>query len=213
MDTITGLPVPHTVIEGHKKTADLIYYDGPLLSLFRGEAGDQYLYYWCDSDVLYNRWIVVRVTYKEVGSLLSNRITLRSILEKPADHYLFAVDIDDNIDIANIQLISPRELPKDYFPTNDWALDVAPLIQGRQNAQSKAYRIKLDGDLSLHVVNDQIQSLKNCSQAIAHAIELYESIQTKYSLDVKSNADHLDALRDGLKLFVRMAEIDETEVF
>ena len=33
--------------------ADLIYFDGPLLSLFENSHGDLYLYYWCD----HGKWL------------------------------------------------------------------------------------------------------------------------------------------------------------
>ena len=40
------------------KVADLIYYDGPLLSHYVSNKGENYLFYWVDVDNEYNRWVV-----------------------------------------------------------------------------------------------------------------------------------------------------------
>ena len=42
------------------KVADLIYYDGPLLSHYVSNKGENYLFYWVDVDNEYNRWVVIR---------------------------------------------------------------------------------------------------------------------------------------------------------
>jgi hypothetical protein len=35
----------------HEPVVDLIYFEGPLLTLFENEYGDSYLYYWCDDEL------------------------------------------------------------------------------------------------------------------------------------------------------------------
>ena len=50
-------------------------------------------------------------------------------------------------------------------------------------------------------------SLACCEDAIARARNAYEEIASLIRLDSKSNADHLPALEEGLKVFMRLAEI------
>jgi len=60
------------------------------------------------------------------------------------------------------------------------------------------------------LASDQARSLKNCASAIAEAVEAYDRIQALgIRLDQKSNAEHLQPLADGLKLFGKLAELEE----
>jgi hypothetical protein len=60
------------------------------------------------------------------------------------------------------------------------------------------------------VTSDQIVSLRNCSSAIEKAFVTYELIQgLSIRLDQKSNAEHLQPLEEGLRLFTKLAELEE----
>jgi hypothetical protein len=61
--------------------------------------------------------------------------------------------------------------------------------------------------LNSRLVNDdQVAALQACLAAIANAQDLYEEIPLP--LDTKSNAEHLEPLREGIGLFARLAEIE-----
>ena len=62
----------------------------------------------------------------------------------------------------------------------------------------------LCGDLCCETVADSVTC---CEDAMAQAKKAYDQIASKIRLDSKSNADHLPALEEGLKVFVRLAEI------
>ncbi len=63
----------------------------------------------------------------------------------------------------------------------------------------------------LLVAGEQIKSLKNCRGAVAKALAAYEVIQAlSVRLDQKSNAEHLQPLADGLRLFAKLAELEES---
>ncbi|EDN65617.1 hypothetical protein BGP_0795 [Beggiatoa sp. PS] len=68
MQEITGYLLEHFPLN-LRDIVDLIYFDGPLLTLFENEYGDSYLYYWCDVDEQCNRWLVFRVTKKNTEIL------------------------------------------------------------------------------------------------------------------------------------------------
>ena len=57
-----------------KKVADLIYFEGPLLSHYVSSKGDDYLFYWVDRDGCDNRWLVLRVSManlqKYIGKII-----------------------------------------------------------------------------------------------------------------------------------------------
>ena len=51
--------------------------------------------------------------------------------------------------------------------------------------------------------------LQLCKAALERATNAYDAIQSQIRLDPKSNGDHLEAIKEGLKLFLRLAEISE----
>ena len=53
------------------KVADLIYYDGPLLSHYVSNKGENYLFYWVDVDNEYNRWVVIRTDIFSIQQYLA----------------------------------------------------------------------------------------------------------------------------------------------
>jgi hypothetical protein len=56
---------------------------------------------------------------------------------------------------------------------------------------------------------DQTATLRLCRAAIVRAIAAYDEIQSVIRLDPKSNDEHLSAIEEGLRLFMRLAEIGE----
>ena len=56
------------------------------------------------------------------------------------------------------------------------------------------------------VSSNSNESLRRCAKAVTKAAQIYDNIPLP--LDGKSNREHLEPLREGLQLFVRLAEID-----
>ena len=116
------------IIEGYKieydfsnfkKIADLIYLDGPFLSHYVSSKGDDYLFYWVDSDDKDNRWLVLRVSLANLHKYIGKEISLRELIESPNDGYLYSVDVDNDICYHNVKLVQPSALPEDYLPETD----------------------------------------------------------------------------------------------
>ena len=51
----------------------LEYFEGEFLALFENEEGDFYLYSWCDRNDEYNRWLVFRITLKNLQKYLEGK--------------------------------------------------------------------------------------------------------------------------------------------
>jgi hypothetical protein len=47
-----------------------------------------------------------------------------------------------------------------------------------------------------------------CQRMLEKAVKLYEKITVRYTLDQKSNEDHLPAITEGIKKFKQLAELD-----
>ena len=102
-----------------KKVADLIYFEGPLLSHYVSSKGDDYLFYWVDRDGCDNRWLVLRVSMANLQKYIGKKITLRELIENPNDGYLYSVDVNNDICYHDIKLVQPSALPEEYLPDSE----------------------------------------------------------------------------------------------
>lgn len=102
-----------------KKIADLIYFEGPLLSHYVSSKGDDYLFYWVDSDSINNRWLVLRVSIANLQRYIAGDVSLRELIESPNDGYLYQVDVDDAVRYHDVVLVQPADLPNEYLPATD----------------------------------------------------------------------------------------------
>ncbi|MTJ22835.1 hypothetical protein FJR06_16515 [Dolichospermum sp. UHCC 0352] len=95
---------------------DISYFDGSLLSVFKSEHGDFYIYNWCDVDNQFNRWLVFRVKRKSLIKYLERQLSLQNLVLSPIDGFQYLLDIGDNLDVKNTCVVQPYNLPKSYIP-------------------------------------------------------------------------------------------------
>jgi hypothetical protein len=105
--------------------ADLIYFDGSLLSYFKDSGGQHYLYYWCDADDMYNRWLVFRSTQQTLSRFLSKKLSLHDLVLASDPTQMYLVDIDDHLQYAHILKVHLAILPADYLPEVDTYYDAS----------------------------------------------------------------------------------------
>jgi len=110
-----------------RKIADLIYFEGPLLSHYVSSKGEDYLFYWVDRDDCDNRWLVMRVSLANLQKYIGKEMTLRELIATPNDGYLYTVDVDNNVRYHNVKLVQPSALPDDYLPETDSYYAFAPV--------------------------------------------------------------------------------------
>jgi len=99
-------------ISSLKKVSDLIYFDGPLLSHFKNNDGDDFLFYWVDVDEKYNRWVIFKTEPYELRDYLDGNMILADIMKNTI---LYCVDIDNNLNYHNIKIIDIIEYEKLYM--------------------------------------------------------------------------------------------------
>lgn len=121
MEEIKGIKLDKFPLRNLAKKTDLIYFDGPLLSHFTSEYGDNYLYYWCDIDENFNRWLIFRVDQRSLSRYLLGELSLHELMRNPRDGFWYSVDIDDDLEYHNVQYV--HDLPDGYLPDADTYLD------------------------------------------------------------------------------------------
>ncbi|NDP22609.1 MAG: hypothetical protein GZ091_16230 [Paludibacter sp.] len=114
MQPVKGLKIESFPVKGLYKIDNLIYFDGPLLSFYTNDDGDNYLYYWVDVDDFCNRWMVFPVELAELNDYLNEKTTLYSLINRSLTGYV--LDLDDNLEAVNTFLIQISDLPEDYLP-------------------------------------------------------------------------------------------------
>jgi hypothetical protein len=97
------------------KQGDLLYHEGPLLSVFKDALSDNYYFYkWSDCDDKAHRWLVFKVTLKNLKAFFDKQISIRQlILEQPFSYFL---DLDNELEPVNIVLVAVANMPKSYLP-------------------------------------------------------------------------------------------------
>ena len=123
MENIQGIKVAQFPLELNH-VIDLIYFEGPLLSLFNNKSCDYYLYYWCDVDDIYNRWIIFRITQQNIKNYLLKKTTLFDLVVKPVDGFVYVINIDNELRFSNVKMIKPDKLPQSYIPKSDSFYDM-----------------------------------------------------------------------------------------
>ncbi len=110
------LELPALPVSGLTKVRDLVYFDGPLLSEFKSSSGDTYLYHWCDVDGGFNKWMIFRVSRKDLVKYLHRRISLSRLISLSQDGFVYLVDIGPDKNEKNIFLVPMASIPDDYLP-------------------------------------------------------------------------------------------------
>ena len=126
MNKIEGFPIEFDFSK-FRCISDLIYFDGPFLSHYVSEKGDDYLFYWVDRDDKFNRWIVVRVSLPTLQQYIARQIPLKDIIANPNDGYVYVMDVDNDLNYQNIHLVQPSCLPSDYLPAEDSIYEFEPM--------------------------------------------------------------------------------------
>ena len=125
LPTVHGLHLPDLPIKNRRLIADLIYFDGALLSYYRDNGRGHYLYYWCDADESHNRWLVVQVGDYALRSFLARQITLRQLLLRAEYTRAYLLDMDSDGDPVHILHVKLADLPDDYLPADETWYDAS----------------------------------------------------------------------------------------
>lgn len=118
MTKINGIPTEFDLSKLHK-CADLIYYDGPLLTHYATETGDHYLMYWVDADEECNRWLLARIELESLNGYLNKQYTLYQLLQGSIDSIIWVLDVDGNMQCRECLVTTANNLPTDYMPEKD----------------------------------------------------------------------------------------------
>lgn len=126
MKKIKGFDI-HFDFSHFRRIADLIYFEGPLLSHYVSDKGDDYLFYWVENDEHDNRWLALRVSLANLQKYIGKELSLRQLIDSPNDGYLYCFDVDNDLNYHHVLLVQPADLPADYLPVTDSYYQFEPI--------------------------------------------------------------------------------------
>lgn len=111
---VDGEKLDGRLVPKHVWNADLINFDGPLLSLFKSDDGEDVLYSWLDCSASRNRWCMVPVSRQNLRSYLESAVSLRHLFEV-ADS-LIVFDVGNSAKRSGYTRTVFNRLPEEYKP-------------------------------------------------------------------------------------------------
>jgi len=116
MKELVAMNLERFPVTGLIHVRDLIYFEGPLLSQFKHENGENYLYYWCDCDEEANRWMVLRVSEATLLRLTERILALGEVIPCGSrDDFVYFLDMFSDGSVKSY-LAMPEAIPEDYQP-------------------------------------------------------------------------------------------------
>lgn len=109
--------IPLSYLEGFIHVEDLLYYDGPLVSIYRSKQDVLYLYVWVDVDKQFERMLIVELSNPDLDAYKSGKIALHSILVNAKLVYI--AHRNNKGDITELVAVAPKDVPQEYMPDVD----------------------------------------------------------------------------------------------
>lgn len=157
MKKINAPRLPVSRLDRQTYIGDLLYIEGPILSLFR-DRKENWFYLWCDTDSeATERWLLFPVTRADVIGYLDQSKTLRATVGGATKHWILDVthrpDGEEENSLASSR-VSHRVLrdigqavPEEYLPATDSYFDqsVSPDISLALEVNPSAYEVPIAG--------------------------------------------------------------------
>ena len=94
----------------------LMYFDGPLISLYRNGSDEPYIEMWADQgDDGSERWILFRTTELDLTRYVAGKVPLRDLVSAAPDGYVIVRDVNGN-GVPSVSLVPISDIPEEIMP-------------------------------------------------------------------------------------------------
>lgn len=148
MVQIAGTPLDRDDWPKYTWNADLVEFEGPLVSLYRTDDDRDALFIWVDASRATNRWCIVPVDRTRLAGYLTQQLALRDLID--AQQVLIVVNIGSTGRRTHALWVNRSALPAEYLPghdsylTDELATDAARRLVAEE---TKPYQVRLGGEL------------------------------------------------------------------
>ena len=100
-----------------EKVIDLIYHEGPLLSLYQDNMGNYYFYKWCERKKEEHLWVVFEVSVENLINFYHKEMSLRDLMTILWNQTVFFLYINEGFETKITSALGKEA--KDYLPQKD----------------------------------------------------------------------------------------------
>lgn len=187
-----------SLLDKHVYMSDLVYVEGPLLSLYR-DAKDNWLYFWCDTDgKSKERWLLFPVSREDLIAYLEAKKNLLELVrsakkrwfmeysrvsQKPGDEQIYE---QSKSFTRELREVSDANFLNEYLPTSDSYFDeeLAPNISVTRELSPTLYNVPIDG-------NWFIKDLDNFSNVYSQLYAFFYCTKPQFMTDIGSKVHRL----------------------
>lgn len=186
--------------------ADLVYFDGPLVSLYRHEFGLDVMVFWVDSDKVNNRWASIEVSRDNLRGYLNGKTSLKTLILQSESVYFYQTGSRGRR--SKITKISTLSFPREYLPDDDSYLypEIATqdALKLREEVQT-SYKLKLDSD---DIYMDDLSDIpKNYQQLYAFHYALTHMDREAIASRIRKSVDNWTGGFSAVNLFSGMKNL------
>jgi hypothetical protein len=179
------------VLDKHVYMTDLVYVDGPILSLFR-DSKDNWMYLWCDTDnEKTERWMLFPVSRSDLIDYLHERKPLLDVVRLAKRHWVLdytqnegGLEEEKVKEFAKsysrtLREVSDLALLTDYMPSDDsfFSPELAPNISTAHELNPTLYEVPIDG-------NWFIKDLDNFSNVYSQVYAFFYCTKPQFMTDI-----------------------------
>jgi hypothetical protein len=96
---------------------DLIFFDGPLMSLFMDKQKRRFFIFdWVKANEQFNQWIAYQVSLSRISDFIEGTLSHRDLLRNSLNNTFLLIDIDDDLNYFPRHSLRFEELPPSYLP-------------------------------------------------------------------------------------------------
>ncbi len=130
----------------HQWVEDLLYFEGPILSLLKASTSQDYFYYHVDQGPDSVRWLALAVSRDEISSYLEGEISLHELTSNRDKVVL--VDLDSKGEVIRVQELDIGKLPNEYMPPQEAFFDpnLSPVPVDELLPAPGQYQLTVDGE-------------------------------------------------------------------
>lgn len=204
MRHIDGYDVVGFDLNSLSLVADLIYFDGPLLSHYVSPQGDNYLFYWVDSDEECNRWMIIKINLQIIQDYVSHKVTLLSVIKERADKSVYIVDFNDDLEVQKCCFVNIDDLDNAYFPKGNSYYKFEPREACDLYVLSKKYN---QGVFELRITGEGVSYGTMPLEKLSTIISSFEGIRKNIAADfIKNKKLAIDKERQRCKFITQTQE-------
>ncbi len=125
MKNVKGVNIPVNYLPKFQWVEDIQYFEGALMSEYKTEKGELYVFHWCDCTDTVNRWLAVKTNRRSLYLLTSGLVTMESFFkEHILDSNIYLLDMGANDEIESATLTHIDSIAGEYLPKPDVCVSV-----------------------------------------------------------------------------------------